>query len=244
MIKYSFLILLLAFALPSQAQFGKLIDKAKETKDKIIPKSGMNLSQEEIGRGLKEALDKGIGEAVSFLSAKDGYHKSVYKILVPEDAKKITNKLKKVPGWNNIEKDLEEKMNRAAELAAVKAKPIFIKAIKNMSFQDAMNILMGKDDAATNYLHSNTNSALVAEFMPIIKAALDEVNATKYWHSAVTAYNKIPFTSKANPDLDKYVTETALDGMFKLVAKKELDIRKNSSSRSSDLLKKVFSRQD
>ncbi|HHB77730.1 MAG TPA: DUF4197 domain-containing protein [Saprospiraceae bacterium] len=242
MIKYLFFILFLTVSVSSQAQFGKLLEKAKETRDKITPKSA--LSQEEIGKGLKEALDEGVSKAVGFLSEKDGYYKSPYKILIPEDAQKVTNKLKKVPGWSNVENDLEEKMNRAAELAAQKAKPIFIKAIKNMSFRDAMDILMGKDDAATNYLSSHTRASLVAEFLPIIKQALDEVNATTYWHSAVTAYNKIPFTAKANPDLDKYVTQTALDGMFQLIAKKELDIRKNTSSRSTDLLKKVFSQQD
>lgn len=241
--KYLFFALMLAIAIPTQAQFGKLLGKAKETKDKLTSKTG-NLSQEEVGKGLKEALDKGVGEAVNFLSAQDGYFKSPYKILVPEDAKKITHKLKRVPGWANVEKDLEEKMNRAAELAAQKAKPIFIRAIKQMSFQDAMDILMGEDNAATSYLQKNTNQKLFKEFLPVIKSSLDEVNATKYWHSAVTTYNKIPFTSKANPNLDEYVTQSALKGMFQLIAKKELDIRKNSASRSSDLLKKVFARQD
>lgn len=242
--KYLFFVLLLAVSLPMQAQFGDLLKKAKKEGGKIISKSGTGLSEAEIGNGLKAALDEGIGSAVRFLSAKDGYYTSAYKVLIPEDARKVTNKLKMIPGWDNVEKDLEEKMNRAAELAAKKAKPIFINAIKQMSFKDAMNILMGEKNAATTYLTKTTRQHLFAEFMPVIKSALDEVNATKYWSTAVNAYNKIPFTSKANPELDEYVTNTALDGMFQLITKKELDIRENTGSRKTDLLKKVFAKQD
>lgn len=225
----------------AQAQLKGLMKSAQDAAESL--KNG-GVSQDEVGRGLKEALDKGVGEAVDFLSATDGYYKSPYKILIPEDAQKVTNKLKAVPGWSNVEKDLEEKMNRAAEIAAAKAKPIFINAIKKMTFQDAMNILMGNDNAATTYLKDKTFQNLFGEFMPVIQASLDEVNAREYWRGAVNAYNKIPFVSKANPELDQYVTEKALDGMFGLVAKKEEDIRNNTSSRTSDLLKKVFAKQD
>jgi hypothetical protein len=225
--------------IPAEAQFKGMLDKAKSA----LEQPG-SLSQDEIGKGLKEALDKGVGEAVDFLSATDGYYKSAYKILLPEDVQKVTSKLKAVPGWSNVERDLEEKMNRAAEVAAQKAKPIFISAIRKMTFRDATNILMGEKNAATQYLHKTTFQALFDEFKPVIQSSLDEVNARQYWKTAVDAYNKIPFVSKANPELDNYVTEKALDGMFGLVEKKELDIRENTGARSSDLLKKVFAKQD
>lgn len=243
MIKRSlFLFAALLLSQFAHAQFGDIVKKAK---DKVADvQNGGGLSQDEAGSGLKEALNNGISEAVSFLSAKDGYFKSPYKILIPTEAQKVVSKLKNVPGFNNIEADLTERMNRAAEDAAVKAKPIFIAAIKNMTFQDAMNILMGNQDAATRYLQKATFDKLYAEFKPIIQASLDKVNAREYWKNAVTAYNKIPFVDKTNPELDDHVTRKALEGMFSLVEKKEKGIRSDVSLRNTDLLKKVFAKQD
>jgi hypothetical protein len=222
----------------AQAQLGGVLKKAKE----VV--SGGGLSQEDAGNGLKEALNSGIGEAVEFLSAKDGYFKSPYKILVPDEAQKVVSKLKNVPGFNNIEADLTERMNRAAEDAATRAKPIFVAAIKGMTFQDALNILMGNQDAATRYLEKTTFNQLYAEFKPVIQTSLDKVNAREYWKSAVTSYNKLPFVDKTNPELDDHVTRQALAGMFSLVQKKEQGIRSNVSLRNTDLLKKVFAEQD
>jgi len=232
---------LLATTQLAQAQFGKVLDKAKKTVESA--KDG-GLSTDEIGSGLKEALNQGVGEAADFLSAKDGYYKSAYKILLPEEAQKVVTKLKVVPGFSNVEADLTERMNRAAEDAAVKAKPIFIEAIKKMTFQDAMNILTGNTDAATRYLQSSTYTNLYASFKPIIQTALDKVNAREYWKSAVTAYNKLPLVTKTNPELDDHVTKMALVGMFGLVEKKEKDIRSNVSLRNTDLLRRVFAKQD
>lgn len=223
----------------ANAQFGKIMDKAKEKVGLDMP-----LSQEEAGNGLKEALNNGIGEAVDFLSAKDGYFKSPYKILLPEEAQTVVKRLKAVPGFSNVEADLTERMNRAAEDAATKAKPIFVNAIKKLTFQDALNILMGNPDAATRYLEKTTFSPLYAEFKPIIQASLDKVNAREYWKSAVTAYNKMPLVTKTNPELDDHVTNMALKGMFELVQKKELGIRSDVNMRNSELLKKVFAKQD
>ena len=244
MIKNAILLVVALFAFqPSYAQLGKLKDAAKKAQDKVMSGGGA-LSQEEVGKGLKEALDKGVGSAVDFLSAKDGYMKSPYKILIPEEAQGVVSKVSKVPGFTNIEADLTERMNRAAEDAAVKAKPIFVKAIKNMSFKDAMNLLMGDKDAATRYLESNTFQSLYGEFLPVIQESLDKVKAREYWKSAVTAYNKLPFVEKTNPELDDHVTRTALVGMFSLIQKKEEGIRSDSGLRNSDLLKKVFAQQD
>jgi uncharacterized protein YqkB len=242
MFKKSFfaLMALLFVATVSHAQLGNVIKKAK---DAVATKSG-DLSQDEVGRGLKEALNIGVGSAADFLSVKDGYFKSAYKILLPEEALKVTSRLKAVPGFGNVEADLTERMNRAAEDAAQKAKPIFISAIQKITFQDAMNILMGNPDAATRFLEKGTNQQLYNEFLPIIQASLDKVNAREYWKTAVNAYNKIPLVTKTNPNLDDHVTKTALIGMFKLVELKEKDIRSNVSLRNSDLLRRVFGRQD
>ena len=205
-------LLLLGVALLQTAQaqkpkLGGFLDKAK----KVI--SGEeNLTADEAGGGLKEALNIGVSEAVDFLSVEDGYYKSAYKILLPEEVQSITKKLKAVPGFANVEQDLIEKLNRAAEDAASKAKPIFVSAIKQMTFQDAMNLLMGEKDAATRYLEKTTSDQLFAEFLPVIQESLDKVNARQYWRDCVTAYNKIPFVKKTNPELDDYVTKQGLVG--------------------------------
>lgn len=202
------------------------------------------LTNEQVGAGLKEALTNGISKGSDLLSQVDGYYKSEYKILLPPEARKVADKLKNVPGFKNFEEDILEKINRGAEDAAKKAKPIFVNAIKQMSFADAMNILMGENNAATEYLNRTTRDALYQEFNPVIVESLDKFNARETWAKGVNAYNKIPFTEKANPDLDDYVTTEALDGLFAMVAKEELNIRENVSARTSDLLKKVFAKQD
>jgi len=193
------------------------------------------LTEAEAASGLKEALSLGIGKGSELLALKDGYYKSEYKILLPAEARKITEKLKVIPGFNNVEEIILERINRGAEDAAMKAKPIFLNAIKEMSFMDAMNILMGNQDAATRYLETATNEQLYQQFNPVIVESLDRLNARKYWADAVAAYNKIPFVDRANPDLDDYVTREALKGMFGMVAKEELNIRTNLGARTSEL---------
>lgn len=235
----SFLILSLLITSTAQAQkLGDLVNKAK----KVI--NGEGLSEDEMGMGLKEALNLGTGEAVDFLSAEDGFYKSVYKIALPEEAQQIVSKISTLPGFGDFETKLVERMNRAAELAASKAKPIFLSAIKNLTFKDVTNILMGEKDAATRYLERTTQEQLYDEFRPVIAAALDEVNARSLWKDAVTAYNKIPLVKKTNPELDDHVTNKSLDGVFGLIEKKEEGIRSDVNQRSSDLLRKVFAKQD
>lgn len=202
------------------------------------------LSNAEIAKGLKQALQLGVGESVNFLSAKDGFYKSAYKIFLPEEARKVTERLKVIPGFSNVEAVLLEKINRGAEDAAKKAGPIFLTAIRGMSFDDALNILMGDRNAATQYLNTRTNNKLYSEFSPVIVNSLDKFNALGYWADAVNAYNKLPFVNKVNPDLADHVTNSALSGLFSLVEKKEDGIRTDISQRSSELLKKVFAKQD
>jgi hypothetical protein len=198
----------------------------------------------EISQGLKEALKNGISKGADALSQRDGYFKSAYKILLPADVRKVTDKLKNVPGFSNLENELLEKMNRGAEDAAKEAKPIFVSAITGMSFNDATNILLGPDNAATEYLNRTTNQQLYEKFNPKIVASLDKIGANNLWKKAADAYNKIPLVTKVNNDLDDYVTKEALKGLFAKIAEEEKNIRRNKGSRSTELLKKVFAKQD
>lgn len=223
----------------ANAQFGNILDKAKK-----VVKGENPLSKDEVADGLKQALDQGIEEAVDKLSAEDGYLKSQYKVEIPTEAEKVVSKVKKVPGFENVERDLILKMNRAAESAAKKATPIFVDAVKQITFDDAMKILGGDDDEATMYLKDKSYDKLYDAFMPVIQDALDEVNAREYWRSVVNAYNKLPFVKDVNPELDDHVNTKALVGMFSLIAKKEEGIRGNVDQRNTELLRKVFGSQD
>ncbi len=201
------------------------------------------LTNAQIGQGLKDALEIGIGKGSDRLSMTDGYLKSQYKVLLPPEAQKVTKKLRDL-GFGQLEDKLIQRINRGAEDAAKKAKPIFVSAIKSMSFDDAMNILMGEKNSATNFLNNSTRTSLYNEFSPVINNSLDKVEANKLWSEIVDKYNKIPFITKVNPDLGDYVTNQALNGLFSMVEKEELNIRSNVSARSTDLLKKVFAKQD
>jgi hypothetical protein len=198
----------------------------------------------EISQGLKQALEIGAREGADFLARRDGYFLSEYKILLPAEARQVTDKLKIIPGFTDIENVILEKINRAAEDAAKSAAPIFVSAIQEMTFDDAMKILMGTQNSATLYLHGKTYSPLYNEFQPVIRTSLDKFNAIEYWADAVNAYNKLPFVEKVNPALDQYVTDKALEGLFALITKKELQIRTDVSARTTALLQKVFAKQD
>lgn len=211
--------------------------------DSVGSVTGVPLSQEEVGNGLKQALEIGITKGAQSLSKQDGYFKSPYKILLPAEVQKVTQKLQGVPGFADLESKLLEKINRGAEDAAKKATPIFTSAIKEMTFADAFDILKGSNNAATSYLNTKTNTKLYNEFSPVINTSLDKFKARKVWNDASNVYNKIPFVDKVETDLGKYVTTQALDGLFGMVGKKELDIRTNVNARTTDLLKKVFAQQ-
>ncbi len=219
------------------AQFPKgLKNKIKNPLEAQAPK----LTEEEVGRGLKEALTKGTEKGVDQISKPDGFFKDpTIKILMPDDAKKVEEKLRAVGQGQKVD-DAIESMNRAAEDASKEAKVIFVDAIKAMTIQDAMNILKGENNAATKYLEKTTRSALYSKFEPIIGNSLDKVGATKHWETVMTTYNKIPFVEKVNPDLKEYVTNKAIDGLFVQIEKEEIEIRKNPGARTTDLLRKVF----
>lgn len=218
--------------LSGNAQFKDMLNKAKT--------SIQGQGQSEYASGLKEALQLGVGEAVTKLSAEKGYLESPYKILIPEEAKQIISKVKMVPGFQDVETKLIEQMNKAAEIAAKKATPIFVNAIQQMTINDAVSIVKGQDNAATQYLEKTSRQPLYDAFLPVVQAALDEINARTYWTSVVNAYNSIPFVKKVNPSLDDHVNNKALEGLFSLIAVKEKGIRSDVNQRTSDLLKRVF----
>lgn len=225
------LVLTLVFV-SAEAQIKGILQKAKSAVE--------GQGQTDYSAGLREALEIGVGEAVQKLSAEKGYLESPYKILIPEDARQIIAKVKMVPGFQDVETKLIDQMNKAAELAAKKATPVFVDAIRKMTIQDAMGIVKGADNAATTYLENTSRQPLYTAFSPVVQEALDEINARTYWNSVVTAYNKIPLVKKMNPSLDDHVTQKALDGLFALIAVKEKGIRTDVNQRTSDLLKKVF----
>lgn len=202
------------------------------------------LSNETIANGLKEALDLGIEKQVSKLTATDGFYKNdLVKILLPEDLQKVDKTLRDI-GLGNLADEGLKVLNRAAEDAVAEATPIFVNAVKQMSFADAKNILLGSNNAATTYLETKTNSELYAKFNPVINESFKKVGADKIWSSIITKYNSIPLTSNVNPDLTDYVTEEALSGVYKMIAIEEEEIRTKYSSRTTDVLKKVFALQD
>jgi hypothetical protein len=248
--KFSLLLTtLVLIATTSQAQFGDLLKKAT-TKDSsgkgILTKvlntgSSTGLSTDEIAAGLKEALSIGAQNGSQKLSAVDGFFKdAAIKILMPEEAQKVEKSLRNL-GMGKLVDDAILSMNRAAEDAAKSAAPIFLNAIKQMTISDALGILRGNDFAATNYLKDKTTSPLTEAFRPVIEKSLEKVNATKYWNTVFTNYNRFS-PNKVNPDLSAYVTEKALAGIFFQVGQEEQKIRKDPMARTTDLLKKVFAK--
>jgi hypothetical protein len=198
----------------------------------------------DIAGGLKEALNNGITKQVTKLTSVDGFFKNeMVKILLPEELQKIDKTLRSI-GMGSLADEGLKVLNRAAEDAVKESTPIFVDAVKNMSFTDAKNILMGNENAATNYLQNSTTSALTAKFNPVIKNSFAKVGADKIWSQIITKYNAVPLVKKVNPDLTDYTTTKALEGVFKMIAVEEKSIRTDISSRSSTLLQKVFAMQD
>ena len=201
------------------------------------------LSSVDISNGLKQALELGIAQGVDLVSQKDGYYgNSLAKILFPEPLQKVDNTLRSI-GLGSLADEGVKLLNRAAEDAVTEAKPIFINAVKNLSFSDATAILTGGKNAATDYLKNTTTQSLIQAFSPKIQASLGKVGADQVWSSIIDKYNAVPLVTKVNPDLTSYVTEKAIDGLFLQIAQKEEDIRTNIGSRTTPLLQKVFAKQ-
>jgi hypothetical protein len=224
----------------SFAQLDKLKKTVGDKIESVKTSSSGELSEKEVGDGLKEALTKGIEKGVTQLSKPGGYFGDLeIKIPLPKEAANVETKLRSIGQGQKVDEAIES-INRAAEDAANGAKDIFVDVIKNMTLTDAMSILRGEDNAATKYLEKSTRAALFEKFKPVVKVSLDKVGATKNWNTIFTTYNKIPLVEKVNPNLEEYATNKAIDGLFIQIAKEELAIRKNPAARVSDLLKKVF----
>ncbi|MBR9757104.1 MAG: DUF4197 domain-containing protein [Algicola sp.] len=204
----------------------------------------VGISNDDIASGLRQALDKGIDEQVTKLTQKDGFYRNeLVKIVLPEELKKVEKGLRDI-GLDNLADEGIKALNRAAEDAVKEATPIFVSAVKDITFADAKNILLGNDDAATQYLTSKTQTALYNKFHPVINTSFAKVGADQIWSNLINKYNSIPFTTDVNPDLTDYVTGEALQGVYKMIAVEEKEIRTKVSSRTTDLLRKVFALQD
>lgn len=234
--KIAFLALVLMIVVTVPKVNGQILKSVK----KLVNTQGSGLTEKDAADGIKEALVNGTTESVKQVSKVDGYWGNPeIKIPFPPEAKEMESKLRAIGLGKKVD-EFNESMNRAAEKAGNEAKPVFIAAIKGMTVKDAVNIVKGENNAATMYLKKTTSPELNTKFQPIIKTSLDNVSATKYWSDLVNAYNKIPLVKKMNPNLTEYVTGKAIDGLFVMIAKEELKIRKDPMARTSELLKKVF----
>jgi hypothetical protein len=201
------------------------------------------LTEGEIVDGLKEALEIGTSKAVTLVSKKNGYlNNPKINIPLPEKVQKAESFLRNIGFGSKVDK-FELSMNRAAERAAPRAKSIFWDAIKKMTFSDARQILEGQDDAATIYFREKTSAQLQDEFKPIVNQAMSEVGVTQAYQSVDRKIRALPFTESLSFDLDQYVTDKALDGLFLMLAEEEKKIRQDPAARVTDLLKKVFAKQ-
>ena len=208
-----------------------------------LPQGGV-IGNDQIASGLREALHFGIEKQVTKLTQTDGFFKNeMVKILLPDELQKVDNTLRKM-GLSNLADEGLKVLNRAAEDAVQEATPIFVNAVKGITFNDAKQILLGSDDAATNYLKSTTETQLYASFNPVIKNSFEKVGADQVWNNLITKYNDIPFVTKVNPDLTDYVTQQALKGVYTMISVEEKEIRTKTASRTTALLQKVFALQD
>nr|WP_299384550.1 DUF4197 domain-containing protein [Allomuricauda sp.] len=205
---------------------------------------GTTIGDAEIAQALREALNFGIEKQVNKLALKDGFFRNeLVKILLPDELKKVDKTLRDV-GLGNLADEGLRILNRAAEDAVDQAIPIFVDAVKGISFADARQILLGSDNAATSYLQRTTETKLYNKFNPVIEQSFKKVGADVIWSNIITKYNSLPLTADVNPDLTDYTTKEALDGVYTMIAKEEKEIRTKISSRTTELLKKVFALQD
>lgn len=204
---------------------------------------GGELSESTIVKGLREALEVGTVNAVQIVSRVDGYYKNPkISIPLPDSVRKVEGVLTAV-GYGPKVDAFKLSMNRAAERAAPKAKAIFFDAIKQMTFSDARKILQGRDNEATLYFKDKTHGQLHELFKPTVHTAMSEVGVTRAYQDLDAKVRNIPFAERLSFDLDEYVTNKALDGLFFMVAEEERKIRQDPAARITDLLRKVFGSQ-
>ena len=223
---------------------GLLISSSCAELQQVVNQFPGALSNEEIAAGLRQALDNGIDKQVTKLTMEDGFFKNeLVKIGLPDELQKVDKTLRDI-GLGNLADQGLKVLNRAAEDAVKEATPIFINAVKGITFVDAKNILLGTDNAATQYLKSRTSNSLYDKFSPVIENSFTKVGADQIWENLINKYNTIPFVQKVNPDLTDYVTGEALKGVYTAISIEEKEIRTKVSSRTTDLLKRVFALQD
>ena len=209
-----------------------------------LPAEGGYISNAEVAAGLRQALNFGIDKQVTKLTEEDGFFRNeLVRITLPPELQKVDRTLRDV-GLDALADEGLKVLNRAAEDAVKEATPIFVNAVKEITFTDARNILTGGERAATNYLADKTTDELYNKFNPVITNSLDEVGATQVWANIINRYNALPLTSGVNPNLPDYVTKEALDGVFTMIAVEEKEIRNNFAARTTELLKRVFALQD
>lgn len=234
--KKSLFVVFAIFTLHSCAELQEVVNS--------LPQGGGILTNADIASGLRQALDLGIEKQVTKLTETDGFYRNeLVKILLPAELQKVDKGLRDI-GLGNLADEGLKVLNRAAEDAVKEATPIFVNAVKEITFVDAKNILLGTDDAATQYLTSKTKTALYDKFHPVINTSFAKVGADQIWQNLINRYNAIPFTSNVNPDLTDYVTDEALKGVYTMIAVEEKEIRTKVGSRTTDLLRKVFALQD
>lgn len=204
----------------------------------------VGVSNTEIASGLRQALDMGIEKQVSKLTKENGfYNNELVRITLPPELQKVDKTLRDV-GLDALADEGLKVLNRAAEEAVKEATPIFVNAVKEINFNDARNILLGQNNAATLYLTNKTEKPLYNKFNPVVTNSLEKVGATRVWNNIITRYNNLPLTNKVNPDLADYVTNRALDGVYTMIAVEEKEIREKVAARSTQLLQRVFALQD
>ncbi|MFM1932420.1 MAG: hypothetical protein RL226_1723 [Bacteroidota bacterium] len=233
-IVFTFIALLLVAGCAEMQQLGEVV---------LAPTSTPALTESDVAAGLKEALVRGTTTAVQKASAADGFLKNP-KLFIPfpPEAQKVKD-IALQYGLNGQVDQFETTLNRAAEKAAGKASNVFVNAITSMTVSDAFGILKGDENAATNYLIAKTRQELITQFKPEVKQATSQVELTKYWNPLITKYNMTTLLTgnpEINPDLDQYVTEKAVDGLFIHIASEEKLIRQDPKARVTELLQRVF----
>ena len=230
------LVLVLALQFAGCAELQKVVSQ--------LPTGQGVLTQDQIGNGLRQALDNGIKNQVTKLTSKDGFYRNeLVKIMLPQELQAVDKGLRKI-GLSNLADEGIKVLNRAAEDAVKTATPIFVNAVKDITFNDAKNILLGEQNAATAYLQEKTTESLYTSFSPVINDSFSKVGADKVWNNLISKYNSIPFVNKVNPDLTAYVTNQALKGVFTMITEEEKGIRQKVGLRNTTLLKQVFALQD
>ncbi|UYW01423.1 DUF4197 domain-containing protein [Flavobacterium agricola] len=230
--------LLVSFLLSACGGLQEVINQASQQTTQT------QIGQTQIANGLKEALQLGVSKQVSELTTNNGFYANeLVRITLPEELQQVEKTLRSV-GLGSLADQGIKALNETASQAVKEATPIFVQAISNLTITDAKQILMGANNAATQYLEKQTANQLYDKFSPIIQESFTKVGADKVWAELITTYNQIPLVKKVNPDLTNYVTQQAMNGVYTMIEQEEVDIRTNVANRSTILLKSVFALQD